>query len=349
MTLTACSEKVVEPNGSHTVGDALSARGGNDNGGKKPKPPREDPPAAWTTAQEIVYARSVTKRGTIEHQIVVASSIGLDEAILVSGEVEVRHPVWSASGDTVFFYVSTGFDGRGIYAVRRDPVTNSASAPEFQFPVVSGGLPAMSPDGSKMAYVDFGVEPGDIWVRQRAPGGSWGNPINIDGNGPDIVGWHPSWASDSRRLVATKDQDLVVYDIEFDGVGGIDQISETSITAGGPLEGQIFGGESSWARNGDRIVFGNPSGLSIIDFNNPGDITTCPLPANGSGIPSWSPDDTRIVHGGGTGGDIMVMTLGSTQSGACPVDTSDDVIFSNSSKCSGRSCTRVREPNWRRF
>jgi hypothetical protein len=197
--------------------------------------------------------------------------------------------------------------------------------------------------------VDFGVEPGDIWVRERAPDGSWGTPTNIDANGPDITGAFPSWASDSRRLVATKDQDLVSYDIDPDGNGIIDQISEMSITAGGPLEGQVVGGRSSWARTDDRVVFGNYPGLWIIDFNDPNNITTCLLSADATPDPSWSPDDTKIIHGGGGLDDIMVMTLGPPQADGCPVVLSDDVLFANSSKCSGRSCTRVREPNWRRF
>lgn len=354
MTLTACSEQVVEPNGSHTVGDALSAKGGNGKGGggNKPKPPDGDPPAAWTTAQEIVYIRSVTKKGKTERQIVVASVGTADEVVLLGGETEVGNPAWSASGDAVLFYIwSESQQDRGVYAIRRDPVTNSASDPELLFAVVAGGLPAMSPDGSRIAYVDFGAVAGDIWVRERATDGSWGSPLNIDGNGPDIVGAYPSWASDSRRLVATNDRDLVVYDIDPDENGHIDEISAVTITAGGPLEGQIIGGESSWARTTDQVVFGNVPGLWIIDFNDPEYINTCLLLEGNGGQPSWSPNDTKIVYQDGVIGDIRVVSLHPTelQANGCPRVLSDDVLFANSSKCSGGSCQRVREPNWRRW
>jgi len=337
-----------------TADAALFAKGGN-----KPKPPGEDPPAEWTTAQEIVYLTSVTKKGNTDRRIVVTSvvenpdgTVGpADEAILLSyGEASVQEPAWSASGDAVLFSVFNGLEGRGIYAVRRDPATNQASAPEFLFPHVSGTKPVMSPDGSKIAYVDWGLPaPGDIWVRERAPDGSWGSPVNIDGNG-SITGGSPAWAWDSHRLVATYDKDLLVYDIDPDGNGVIDQVSEMSITAGGPLAGQVVGGESSWARHDDRVVFGNYPGLWIIDFNDPSNITTCLLAAN-SGNPSWSPDDTKIVHGGVLGSDIRVMTLDPTgsQANGCPVVLSDDVIAAESSRCTGNSCQRVREPNWRRF
>ncbi len=315
-------------------------------GGKKPKPPGGDPPAAWTTAQDIVYARSVTKKGQIERQIVVAGSGATDEAILFGSEVEVMYPVWSALGDAIFFEVTHGLQGGGIYAVWRDPATNSASAPQLQFPV-SGGLPTMSPDGSKIAYADVEAELGDIWVRERAPDGSWGTPVNIDGNGPSL-GLFKSWASDSRRLVATKEQDLVVYDIDPDGNGVIDSISETSITAGGPLEGQLFGGDLSWARTSDRVVVGRMPGWWMIDFNDLGNITTCMLSADGGGVSSWSPDDSKIVHGEIIG-DIKVMTLGPVRADGCPAVLADEVLFAESSRCSGRSCERVRQPNWRRF
>ncbi len=340
LTLTACSEQAVAPSDAVAGGDLLAAKGG--------KPPSGDPPATWTPAQDILYKSTVTASGKTRYQIVVTSPGTADEAIVLSGETEVIDPAWSSSGNAIYFNVLYGFQGRGIYAVTRDPATNGVSAPELQFTHVRGGMPAMSPDGSRLAYVEFGVEPGDIWVRERAPDGSWGSPINIDGNGSSVTGAFPAWASDSRRLVATNDRDLVVYDIDPDGNGMIDEISATSITAGGPLEGQFMGGQSSWARNDDRVVFGNTPGLWLIDFNNPANVKTCLLAANGSTDPKWSPDDTQLVHGGYPG-DIRVMTLGPPQSNGCPSVASEHVIAANSSKCSGRSCERVREPDWRRF
>lgn len=208
-------------------------------------------------------------------------------------------------------------------------------------------MPAMSPDGSRIVYVDFGVEPGDIWVRERAPDGSWGNPINVDGNGPDVVGGYPTWASDSRRIVAVNGRDLVVFDVDPDGNGAIDAISASSITAGGPLDGQIVGGDASWARNDDRVVVGN-GGLWIIDFNDPGATTACLLADSGSD-PSWSPDDTKIVYAGSRGIAILSLHPTSTQANGCPVVVSDDLIAANSSRCSASSCTRVAHPDWRRF
>jgi hypothetical protein len=332
----------------------MAAKGGN-----KPKPPGEDPPAAWTAAQQVVYRKSVTKKGKLDRQIVVASivanpdgSVGsADEAIILTGPTEVFGPAWSASGDAILFEVSNGFQGRGIYAVRRDPATNSAGAPEFLFPTVAGGLPAMSPDGSMIAYVDFGVAPGDIWVRRRAPDGSWGNPLNIDSNGPDVTGFAPAWAPDSRRLAATNDMDVVVYDIDPDGNGAIDLITTTNVTAGGPLAGLVGDGQSSFARTDDRLVFGNAPGLWIVDFNDPGHINTCLLLAANGSVPSWSPDDTRIVYQDNDSGDIRVVSLdpAGSQANGCPAVLSDDIVAPRSSRCSGRSCEVPADPNWRRF
>ena len=356
--LVGCDEVPTDREAGAT--EAEFAKGGN--GGNKP-PPDEEPPGNWSSDQEIVYISTVTKKGNHQRRIVVASVVenadgtvgSADAAIVLSGEAEIFNPAWSASGEAVLFEVPFGLEGRGVYAVRMDPVTNGASAPELLFPVGAGGMPAMSPDGSKIAYVDWSGEPGDIWVRERAPDGSWGSPINIDANGP-VVGFAPAWASDSRRLVATKDQDLVVYDIDPDGNGIIDEISEMSITAGGPLEGQIVGGESSWARSDDRVVFSN-FGIWIIDFNDPENVATCQLVDNGVtwdvdyGSPRWSPDDTRIVYGGYPDNDIRIMTLdsASSQANGCPVIVSDDVFSSNSPRCTGSRCETVQEQSWRRF
>lgn len=148
--------------------------------------------------------------------------------------------------------------------------------------------PALSPDGSRIAY--FSDETGnlDIWVQQLASG----DKINLtkDYQGKDVL---PVWSPDGYSIAFVSDRDGGGIFIMSEYGGLVRQIVAQSVK-----EKEIHGG-FSWSPDGKRLAYmigpvieGRMYSVAISG----GTPTEIPLPEPGFHGPTWSHDGKRLVY-----------------------------------------------------
>ena len=140
------------------------------------------------------------------------------------------------------------------------------------------GFPALSPDGSKLAYTQNASGP-RLWT-SNADGS---NPLPL---GLNLRGQYPTWSPSGSRI-AFADRGLWLIDPDgsdlvriVDDSNGVDR--------------------SSWAPNGARIVFGTKArfggGKGIYAVNPDGSGMTALSTDPQDSFPAYSPDGTKIVY-----------------------------------------------------
>lgn len=163
----------------------------------------------------------------------------------------------------------------------------------LELPVTATLYPAISPDGSRLAFLSESV-PGGLYVSA------------LDGTGARLVysggEAHITWSPDGARLAVTVGGDIVVVNV--DGTGTQTITANVDIQASYP----------SWSATG-RIAFMTATGDGVST-----DIYT--MAADGSDVrrivagegqeardPAWSPDGSRLAFALGQYGSSSIYTV----------------------------------------
>lgn len=243
--------------------------------------------------------------GTSSYERVVASSLPLEAEPGIADRhapnaIQLTYtfdgsdfdPCVSVDGSTVVYASTQHRPTPDIYAKR----VGSSVITQLTNDPASDAMPAMSPDGSRVAFCSDRAGNWDIYIMPA----SGGNAVQITGDAsPEL---HPSWSPDGTRLVfgrlgqTTGRWELWVVDVQNPGVAefiGYGMFPEWCPTAGTGADGadRILFQRSR--ERGDRAF-----GLWTLDYRdgqvgNLTQLVASPLAAFINAC--WSPDGERIV------------------------------------------------------
>jgi Tol biopolymer transport system component/imidazolonepropionase-like amidohydrolase len=153
----------------------------------------------------------------------------------------------------------------------------AASIPAGTHPVLGIMRPAISPDGTRVAFAALG----DLWVAPATEGDVTPQPITHD----RFVETDPAWSPDGTRLAFSSDRagtmDLWIRDFK----SGLDRKLVSHAMS------------AAWSPDGTRLAFLDPqSRLQVIDIDN-GEIRQAHPAIMEPSRPSWLPGGRAVVMG----------------------------------------------------
>lgn len=182
-----------------------------------------------------------------------------------------RRSVAGGPSRTIPFTAEVAFTRPAFTPVRR------ALVPGGPQPVRGLMHPAISPDGTRIAFVALG----DLWIMPAEGGGARPARLTRD----SFVVMDPAWSPDGTSLAFSTDRDgsmdLWIRDMR-DG-------RERRLAAGAT--------SPAWSPDGARLAFLDAaSQLAVVEVAG-GTVTGVPARFNEPGRPSWSPDGRAVVVG----------------------------------------------------
>ena len=245
-------------------------------------------PAALPANGQIVFVQAGKD---LRLHIYASRPDGTEVRQLTEGNGHDTHPAVSPDGRTIAF--SHHLPGGTPGAIATIPIDGGPITWRFGgYPDV--GEPAWSPDGTRIAFVGYGVDRADLYVADV--GTDHVRRIPLPG-GDDATQAHPSWSPDGSRIAIALDSDILI--VEPDGTDP-KWIVETIDTA-------EFA--PAWSPDGTRIAFlssSDPEGIAT-DEVLPNEIRTI-APDGGSttliatapdadlGLDlDWAPDGTALL------------------------------------------------------
>lgn len=169
--------------------------------------------------------------------------------------------------------------------------------------VWGGGLPAWSPDGTRIAFTfyrnTYEEQEKEIYVIEAD-----GTGLTNLTNSPN-EDWYPSWSPDGSRIVfaSWRDGDAEIYVMNADGTG------QENLSMSPSLESV-----PSWSPDGAQIAFrSDREGVPQIYLMAPDgfDVRVIPGHPESCGSPAWCPDGTRLAFSTRT--DIRIVELDGTE------------------------------------
>ncbi|GIW07167.1 MAG: hypothetical protein KatS3mg060_1972 [Dehalococcoidia bacterium] len=180
--------------------------------------------------------------------------------------------------------------------------------------VGAGAEPALSPDGTRIAYVRTGEQPG-VWVIDLRTG-------NEERVATDAGVRSPVWSPDGTRLAMLRSKQDPVRGVnpvtrrpgwfleDHYSVMVVDVATRTTTD----LPSLTFSSFPSWSSDGTRIVFDGNTGLYLIPTDGTGVPTVIPNTNRLTSQPAWSPDGQRLalVYKRNDNVDLAIMNVDGT-------------------------------------
>lgn len=248
---------------------------------------------AWSPDGTRIACSRQTRKGELGI-VVVTVSTGAVQPITAAPEIAVE-PTWSRDGQSLFFAAARHPDatappgrrgpnnGFSIYRYDLSANTDALVGPGFE--------PAVSPDGSQLAYM--------APVRgQLGTGGLWVRPLAGDGQ-PRLVRYEqteyrmkPHWTPDGKDLLYVSDE------------AGTNDVRLESVNGGEPerLTDDDSGDEFSPAPSPDGARF-----AFISNRRGPSVLYTAPI--GGGPFPSWQAVAIRARHARVPTGTVRIRVL----------------------------------------
>ncbi|MCW2607343.1 MAG: amidohydrolase [Frankiales bacterium] len=220
-----------------------------------------------------------------------------------------------------------------LLAVDRQQVVHAGPPDGPLARVADGQTPAVSPDGSRLAFAAFPV--GDSEVRSlhlwtARPDGSDLRQVTT-GRADDA--W-PDWSPDGSTLVFLRDTPT-------------GRVVATVPAGGGPVRTLAAGtGAPTWSPDGAFVAFGDAGGVSVVPADGRQVDALLPgTPESPLYEPDWSPDGTRLlVTEGGRDGttSVQVVELAGGATRTVAVGALRDPVHSPAWSADGRTAYLAR-------
>ncbi|BBC38963.1 Tat pathway signal sequence domain protein [Streptomyces graminofaciens] len=217
------------------------------------------------------------------------------EPVPVTGDIAPVPPRWSAAGELLLT-----LDGRFTLVRPEEPArpetvpfegTLPVDRPRYRVkkydlgqarvrPVRGVHLPALSPDGRKIAFAALN----SLWLAGTSGGG---RPERLRESPPTRYLLGPSWARDGRSLVYADDRDGLLGVHRHDLATG----EETTLATGGRVHPAL-------SPDGQRLACLDMTGRLVVRDLGTGEEHILVTPLNGGGLPgrpSWSPDGRHLA------------------------------------------------------